>query len=211
METHEEKIRYSSFSFLQDLLSFLVNFFLSFPKIVKTVFHCSLHSKQNHEFTHVYPSLWSESISSSCTFDFDQDPSFEPHDIKYHPCEPHETIVDNTSIPHTYVSSNVPNWYRPLHLPLILHDFPTKHYKYLPKFDGESKNPTANKHLQAFEHFLDLFEVEHDDVCMRFFPNLCKEMLRNGLSTCNLSPSVHGKIFLTYFWIFGVREGLWTK
>ena len=108
MEMHAEKIRYSSFSFLQDVLSFFVIFFLSFRKLVKTVFHCSLHSKQNHEFTHVYPSLRIESISSSHTFDFDQDPSFEPHDIKDNPCEPHGTTVDNTSIPHSPVSSNIP-------------------------------------------------------------------------------------------------------
>ena len=44
-----------------------------------------------------------------------------------------------------------------------------KHYKYLPKFDGESKDLTAEKHLQAFEHFFDLFEIEHDDVCMMDF------------------------------------------
>ena len=144
METHEEKIRYSSFSFLQDV-SFFVNFFLYFPNLVKTVFHSSLHSKQNHEFTPVYPYLRTEIISSSRTFDFEQDPSFEPRDIKYHPCQPHGTIVDNTSIPHSSVSSNIPNRYRPLHLPLILHDFPTKHYKYLPKFDGESKSLTAEK------------------------------------------------------------------
>ena len=136
MKMHDEKIRYSSFSFLQDVISFFVNFFLYFPKLVKIVFHCSLHSKQNHEFTHVYPSLRTERISSSCPLDFDQNPSFEPHDIKYHPCEPHETKVDNTLVPHSPVSSNIPNWYRPLHLPHVLHDFPTKHYKYLPKFDG---------------------------------------------------------------------------
>ena len=169
MEMHDEKIRYSNFSFLQDVLSFLVNFFLFFPKIVKIVFHCPLHSKQNHEFTPIYLSLRTESISSSYTFDFDQDPSFEPHDIKDHPCEPHETKVDNTSVPHSPVSSNIPNQYRPLHLPHVLHDFHTMHYKYLPKFDGESKNLTTKKNLQAFEHFLDLFEVEHDDVCMRDF------------------------------------------
>ena len=140
---HDENIRYSSFSFLQDVLSFFVNILLYFPKLVKTVFHYALHSKQNHEFTPVYPSLRTESISSSYAFDFDQDPSFEPHGIKDHPCEPHETKVDNTSVPHSPISSNIPNRYRPLHLPLILHDFPTKHYKYLPKFDGESKNLTA--------------------------------------------------------------------
>ena len=56
-----------------------------------------------------------------------------------------------------------------LQLPPILHDIPTKHYKYLLKFDGESKDFTAEKNLQAFEHFTDLYEIEHDDVCMRAF------------------------------------------
>ena len=40
---------------------------------------------------------------------------------------------------------------------------------HLPKIDEEPKDLTAEKHLQAFEHFLDLFEVEHDDVCMSNF------------------------------------------
>ena len=128
-----------------------------------------MHSKQNHEFTPLYPSLRTESISSSCTFDFDQNHLFEPHDIKDQPFQPHDTIVEVTSLPNSSVSSKIPNWYRPLHVPPILHDFPTKHHKYLPKFDGESKNLTTEKHLQSFEHFLDLFEVEHDDVCMRYF------------------------------------------
>ena len=44
-----------------------------------------------------------------------------------------------------------------------------KHYKYLPKFDGESKDFTAEKHLEAFEYFYDLFEIEHDDFFMRNF------------------------------------------
>ena len=37
----------------------------------------------------------------------------------------------------------------------------------MPKFHGESKDLTVEKHLHYFEHFLDLFEVEHVDVCMR--------------------------------------------
>ena len=44
-----------------------------------------------------------------------------------------------------------------------------KYYKYLPKFNGESQDLTAKKHLQAFEHFLDFFEIDHDDVCMQDF------------------------------------------
>ena len=93
---HDEKIRYSSFRFL-----------LSFPKLVKTVFHCLLFSKQNHEFIFVYPSFQTESISLSCAYDFDQDLLFEPHKNNDQFCEPHETIVDNTSIPHSSVSSNI--------------------------------------------------------------------------------------------------------
>lgn len=36
-------------------------------------------------------------------------------------------------------------------------------------FDGELDKISAEKHIQGFEHFLDLFEVEQDDECMRDF------------------------------------------
>ena len=77
--------------------------------------------------------------------------------------------MDNTSIPPRFISSTIPNWYKPIHLPLILHDFLAKHYTYLPKFDGEIENLMVENHLQDFEHFLDVFEVEHVDVSMRVF------------------------------------------
>ena len=82
---------------------------------------------------------------------------------------PHETSVNSISIVPNPVSPIFPSWYKPLQLPPIFHDFPMKHYKYLPKFNGESKDFTSEKHLQAFEHFSNLFEIEHDDVCMRNF------------------------------------------
>ena len=56
-----------------------------------------------------------------------------------------------------------------------------KHYKYLPKFDGESKYFTAEKHLQPFEHFFDLFEIEHDDVCMRDFSQSLQEDVKEWI------------------------------
>ena len=166
---HDQRIRYSSFIFLQDVLSFFINLLLSIPKSIRTFFQYALPPKQNHEFTLEYPSLRIESPLSQCTFDLDRNLSFETHDLKDHPCEPHGTSMDNTYIPPSFVSSTTPNRYIPLHLPLIIHDFPTKRYKYLPKFDGEIKNLTAEKNLQAFEHFLDIFEVGHVDVCMRVF------------------------------------------
>jgi len=59
--------------------------------------------------------------------------------------------------------------YKPLKLPPILHEFPVNKYKYLPIFYGGFDKISAKKHIQEFEHFLDLFEVEQDDVCMRVF------------------------------------------
>ena len=108
IEMHDKRIRYSGFSFLQYVLSFFVNILLSIPKLVKTVFHYALHSQHNHEFTHVYPSLRTESFPSPCMFDFDRDISFKSHDLKGHPCEPHETTANNAFIPHGSVSSNIP-------------------------------------------------------------------------------------------------------
>jgi hypothetical protein len=51
----------------------------------------------------------------------------------------------------------------------FLHDFPPNHSKYLPLFDEEPNTLIVEKHVQAFEHFLDLLEVEYVVVCMRYF------------------------------------------
>ena len=166
---HGERLRCSSLCFCQEALSCLVSLFLSLPRFIKTTFYGSIHLEQSYEYILVYPSLRTESIASSCTFDFDRDFSPEAHDIKGHPCEPHETSINSVSIAPNLVSPSLPSRQKPLQLPPILHDFPVKHYKYLPKFDGESKDFTAEKHLQSFEHLLNLFEIEHDDDYMRYF------------------------------------------
>jgi hypothetical protein len=36
-------------------------------------------------------------------------------------------------------------------------------------FDGELDKILVEKHIHAFENFIDLFEIEHLDVCMRGF------------------------------------------
>ena len=41
-----------------------------------------------------------------------------------------------------------------------------KHYKYLPRFDGEL---STEKHMDDFEYFNDLFEIEHHYLFMRMF------------------------------------------
>jgi hypothetical protein len=59
--------------------------------------------------------------------------------------------------------------YKPLDFPPILHDLPINYTNNLPRFDGENANITAEKHIQRFEDFLDLYEVEADDVYIRMF------------------------------------------
>ena len=105
---HGERVRYFIFHFFQDALSCLVSLFLSFPKFIKTTFHGSFHSEQSYEYIPVYPSLRTESIASSCTFNLDRDLSPKAHDIKGHPCEPHETTVGNISILPNLVSPSIP-------------------------------------------------------------------------------------------------------
>ena len=156
---------------------------MSFPNLIKIFFHCLLHSIQDDRSTFVYSSLQTENISSSCIFNSHQYPSFKTHNINDQLCKPHDTKVDTTSYPRDSVPSKIQNHYRPLHLPHVLHDFPTKHYKYLRIFVGVSNSLTTKKHLQSFEHFFDLFEIEHDDVCMRVFSQYLqgdvKEWFRN--------------------------------
>lgn len=89
--------------------------------------------------------------------------------------------VDITPPVSDLIPSKIQEIYRPLRLPNTFYDFPPKHYKYIPKFDGEPENFVAKKHIQAFEHFIDIFEVEHDDVYLRNFFNHYKGMLKNGL------------------------------
>jgi hypothetical protein len=67
------------------------------------------------------------------------------------------------------VLAKVPDRYKPLDLPPILHDLPVNYINNLPRFDGENEKITAEKHIQNLEDFLDLYEVEDDDVCIRMF------------------------------------------
>ena len=144
---HGERSRHSSPHFFQDALSYLVSFLLSFLKFIKSAFSGIAHPEQSHVHIPVYPSLRTKSIASSCTSNFGVDlyPGFP--DVKGNPCEIHETSNDSLVIVPNLVSPISPSQYKPLQLPPILHDFPMKYYKYLPKFDRESENLTAEKHV----------------------------------------------------------------
>jgi hypothetical protein len=76
-------------------------------------------------------------------------------------------------------------------LPPILHDLPANYINNLPRFDGENMKITVEKHIQSLEDFLDLFEVEEDDVCIRIFSLSLQGKVKNwfnnlpAASICN--------------------------
>ena len=65
--------------------------------------------------------------------------------------------------------------FKPLKLPYNLHPYPPDFFKYLPLFFGED-HVTTERHLGAFENFVDQFEIVHDDVTTRLFS---KSLFRN--------------------------------
>jgi hypothetical protein len=58
--------------------------------------------------------------------------------------------------------------FKPLNLPYHLHPYPLDFFKYFPHFSIED-HVTAKRHAEAFENFIDQFEIVHEDVTMRLF------------------------------------------
>jgi hypothetical protein len=103
-----------------------------------------LHSNDDHENPPlVYPFLEVVHISPHCITDFDQNIPSEPCDDHSQVDEPHEIKADIS--PHVLdpTPSKIQQRYKPLKLPHILHNFPPKHYKYLPVFDGKTDTLTS--------------------------------------------------------------------
>ena len=160
------KIRHSSWNFIQDIMIFVINYFFSFPETVKKALQSVLYSRKDPRPAFDSFPLNIVNTKYSHAFDLDQDPSSKSYDDRLQTDEPKETKTDSTTFVYTPIPCKIPYRYKPLVLPSILHYFPTNYYKYLPKFDGEYGSITAKKNIHGFEHFLDLFEVEEDDVCI---------------------------------------------
>jgi hypothetical protein len=77
------------------------------------------------------------------------------------------------------VPTKILDRYKPLDFSPILHEFPANYTNNLPRFDGENANITAEKHIQSIEDFLDLFEVEYDDVYIIMFSLSLGDKVKN--------------------------------
>jgi hypothetical protein len=170
-----EENKYLKLDFFQGILLFVISCLWSFPEQARQIFLHLLHANNDHDNTEIaYPPLKIIQISPQFITDFDQNLPPEPYDNHDQVDEPHETKADISPPVLDPTPSKTQHRYRPLKLPHILHDFPPKYYEYLPVFDGEPDAISAEKHIQGFEHFIDLFEIDHEDVCMRAFSQSLK-------------------------------------
>jgi hypothetical protein len=194
--------------FLQGILFFFINSFLSFPLHLKRIILCFVYSDDNNP-SFIYPSLEKEylpyvyvvvvdlvsslhpihkdelCIETPLKFDHpcileevetNSKPSLisAPHVVTFEPCH----YLVKTHIQLTIFQAKIRDKiFKPLRLPYHLHPYPLDFIEYLPHFFGED-HVTTKRHLEAFENFIDQFEIVHDDVIMRLlFKYLIREVV----------------------------------
>ena len=75
--------------------------------------------------------------------------------------------LDDNILPHkqfTIFQLKNKEIFKPLKLPTILHQYPSKGFKFLPSFSGEEVYISAKQHILEFEYFLDKFQIVYEDM-----------------------------------------------
>jgi hypothetical protein len=179
MAKQPRKTRYSSSNCIQDIFGFICNYVLSFSRPDQKYI-------AKYYFDHLLTDESQEIISPIVDYEH----THAPVHILDAPVE--ILVMDGCNpLASSLVLAKFPDRYKPLDLPPILHDLPDNYINNLPRFDGENGKITAKKHIQNLEDFLDLYEVEDDDVCIRmialslqgkvknWFRNLLAASIRN--------------------------------
>ena len=165
MEGSYTKFGYPKWNGIQVLLCFLVNYFFVVLEAALKVFQNLLYDKGDQNLHSIY--------SKSVNREFPLDPSLltfpTSYDDSLQSDEPKENNIDPIALVHIPTAVIIPDRYKPLVLPSFLHAFLKNYDLYLPRFDGECKNVNVEKHVQNFETFLDLFEIDEEDVSIRLF------------------------------------------
>jgi hypothetical protein len=186
-------------SLLHELLLFFINSFLLFPSRIKRIILCFVYSDDHQssfiypsleeEDLHTACIVDVDSVFSpkhvhkddlciQIPLDFDQPCNlrrFETDSKPFHissplaiTIEPCHQLVNPHDYPTAFQTRIRMKMFKPLRLPYLLHPYPLDFLEYLPWFSGED-HVTAERHLGAFENFVDQFEIIHDDVIMRLF------------------------------------------
>ena len=81
--------------------------------------------------------------------------------------------------------------FSPLALPAALHDLPLNYSQRITLYDAEG-NLSARKHVDRFDDFIDLEELDYEDVNMILFAQILYGEA-GGLGISLLDPFVHFK------------------
>ena len=147
------QIRYSSWNFIQDILFFVINYFFSFPKNVKKALQSILCLRKDpRPAVDSFP-LKSVNTKDLHTFELDQDLSSKFCDDHLQIYEPQATKTNSIPTVHTPTPCKIPDRYKPLVLPSVLHAFPKNYDLYMPRFDGECKNSTLSNMCRILSLF----------------------------------------------------------
>jgi hypothetical protein len=163
-----EENRYLKLKFSEGIQLFVISCLCFLLEHAKFLFIYLLHSNDDQEknaiihpplkIAHAYPHSIDDLDKIVTTRPcYDHDQFNKPHKAKADAYSP------------VSMSFRAQLRYIPLKLPQVLHDFSLNYHEYLPMFDGETDVISAEKHIQWFEHFIYLFEIDHDDVCMISF------------------------------------------
>jgi hypothetical protein len=171
MTKMSRKIKYSSPNCIQDIFGFICNYVLSYSKpdqkyiVEDCIDHLLIDEPQDTK-----PQIV-DHVHTHIPMHIPDTPLEIPVRYKSHDLSPTtvEILVSYKLLSLPPILAKIPDIYKTLDLPPILHDLPANYTNNLPSFDGENVKITAEKHIQSLEDFLDLFEVEDDDVCIRMF------------------------------------------
>ena len=85
---------------------------------------------------------------------------------------PHSLLIHVTPVPTPLVNLVIPqrmaNIFDPIRIPIVLHDLPLGYFTRIRKFYGE-RGYSTEKHLGWFLDWVELEEVDHDDVKVELF------------------------------------------
>jgi hypothetical protein len=201
MTKHPRKTRYSSSNCIQDIFGFICNYFLSYhdPGLEYIVEIQDDHFQPEEppeikpqivDYVHAH-TLVHTPYASVETLVRHKPPALSPTLAKpLDGCKP---------LASSLVFAKVPDRYHPLYLPPILHDLPVNYINHLPRFDGENGKITVEKHIQNLEYFLDLYEVEDDDVCIRMFSLSLQGKVKNWFRNLPSASIINFHQFMQVF------------
>ena len=143
MEGSYTKFRYPKWNGIQDLVFFLANYFFDVLEVVLKVFQNFLYDKGDQNLHSTY----SKNVNTEFPFDPGLLTFPTSYDDSLQSDEPKENKIDPVGLVYTPTPYIVPDRYKPLVLPSVLHAFPKNYDLYLPRFDGECNNVNAEQHV----------------------------------------------------------------